>query len=116
MAWPFPWPFPFLFPFPLPTPFETPLAWPLPLSAGRRAPLLTTRALGKRRMRLAAKVCLCVATITVVPLAGRKLMGVGAAPVSELDGFQRLERALLDRPVRQLWIANLEREHDVLER
>src|SRR5437762_31333 len=73
LTWPFPFPLPAALPLPflLGCPLEAGRAWPfpLPVSAARRAPFVITRALGRRRMRLAAKVCRCVATITVVPLA-----------------------------------------------
>src|SRR5438132_3891460 len=43
-------------------------------------------------------------------------MRIGAPTVSEVDRLERLEGSLLDRAVRYLRIAYLEREHDVLER
>ena len=66
---PFDWPLPLPLPFPFPFPFRCTIACPLPLAAARCAPLLITLSLGSRRMRVAANVCLCVATMTVVPFA-----------------------------------------------
>src|SRR5256885_7437523 len=43
-------------------------------------------------------------------------MRIGAPAVSEVDRLERLEGSLLDRAVRHLRIAYLERKHDVLER
>src|SRR2546427_11242195 len=43
-------------------------------------------------------------------------MRIGAPTVSEVDRLERLEGTLLDRAVRHLRIAHLEREHDVLDR
>src|SRR2546421_7836206 len=61
---PFDWALPL--PLPLPFPFRCTIACPLPLAASRCAPLLITLSLGSRRTRVAANVCLCDATMTVV--------------------------------------------------
>src|SRR5207248_10539077 len=48
-------------------------------------------------------------------LAGRQLVGIRPPPVRELDRFQRFDRALLDRPVRHLRVAQLQGEDYVFE-
>ena len=48
-------------------------------------------------------------------LAGRQLVGIRPPPVRELDRFQRFDRALLDRSVRHLRVAQLQCEDYVFE-